>query len=106
MTTAKIDWMFVLDAIEAETNVRPTIQTASRLIRQGDLEARKVLGRWMTTTRELVQAYVSRQTELAMSGRLQRQVSHKTRSESRRQKAMETANRELDLAGITLEKTA
>ena len=105
MTTAKIEWMYVLDAIEAETNVRPTIQTASRLIRQGDLEARKVLGRWMTT-RELVQAYVSRQTELAMSGRSQRQVVHKTRSESRRQRAIETANRELDLAGITLEKTA
>ena len=91
-----MEWMLVLDAIEAETNVRPTIQTASRLIRKGDLIARKVLGRWMTT-REHVQAYSQRQTDLAMAGRSPGQVACKSRSEIRRQHALDVANRELDL---------
>lgn len=99
MTVIATDWMFVLDAIEAETGVRPTIQTASKLIRNGHLEARKVLGRWQTT-REKVKEYAERQTELAMAGRSPKQLAHQTRTHNRSKRAVELENRQLDALGI------
>ena len=97
--TLKPDFLYVLDQFDSVTGQRPAIQTACRLIKARQLNAKKILGRWMCT-REDVMAYIERETEAAMEGRLPKQVAAKTRSAAKRARDIAAAEALLEADGI------
>ena len=95
---------YVCERVGELTGKNPSIQTCCRLIKHGQLNAKKILGKWMCTRQDVLD-YIERQTDAALAGRLPRQVeASKTfgrmRSENARQRASDAANEQLDAMGI------
>ncbi len=81
----------------AIVNIKPSDQTVCRLIRTGELEARKVLGKWFCRVAD-VNAYIDRSTN--RKEKREKSKPAKTRSEKARAKAVAAANEELTRAGV------
>ena len=97
--TLRPDFLYVIDQFNEVTGQRPAIQTCCRLIKARQLNAKKILGKWMCTRQDILD-YVERETEAAMEGRLPKQIAQKTRSEAKRQRDIAAAEAVLEADGV------
>ena len=87
--------------IEAYTGISPSDQTVSRISKNGEINASKVLGRWMCRKKDFLAYSEASTTEaLNMPKRKTTGLATKTRSEKARARALEIAEKDLAEAGI------
>jgi Helix-turn-helix domain len=80
------------------TGIAPSCQTVGRMARQGRLNAKKILGKWMCKRSDFV-AYIEASTAHALQPRAEA-AQHRSRSSAALEKAQAAADAELDAAGI------